>query len=126
MNMKDWYVLIVEDDPDGQEVIQRILRYHGIQFDYAMDAESALELLKEHPYTMAVLDLALPAMDGWGLLKRIKAEPTTAHIKCFAMTAFHSSEVAMEAIMNGFSAYFPKPLDPASLVPEMERILKAS
>ncbi len=43
MNAIDWYVLVVEDDPDGQEVLQWILRYHGIRFDLAKDAESAIE-----------------------------------------------------------------------------------
>src|ERR1700694_3181051 len=126
MNIKNWYVLLVEDDPDGQEVVQRILRHHGIRFDPAVDAETALELLKQNPYNVAILDLALPAMDGWTLLQKIKQDRATSHIICFAITAFHSPEVALVALMTGFTAYFPKPLDPVSLVREMEGFASAS
>ncbi len=75
---------------------------------------------------MAIVDLALPAMNGWELLKRIKGDPLTAHIPCFAITAFHSSEVALEAQSNGFAAYFRKPLDPLAFVQEITRAVAAS
>jgi CheY-like chemotaxis protein len=123
MNLQEWYVLVVEDDPDGQEVVQRLLRHHGIRFDAAMDAETALELLDQHPYTAAVVDLALPAMDGWSLIKRIKSNPTTTDLPCVAITAFHSSDVSHKVLENGFIAYFPKPLDPLSFVQDMKRIV---
>lgn len=123
MNLQDWYVLVVEDDPDGQEVVQRLLRHHGIRFDAAMDAESALELLSHQTYTVAVLDLALPLMDGWSLAKRIKNNPRTAHIPCFAITAFHSSDVTNKFLENGFAGYFPKPLNPVSFVQEIKQVV---
>jgi CheY-like chemotaxis protein len=57
------------------------------------------------------------------LLQEIRNNPDTAALPCFAATAFHSPEVAVQAIESGFTAYFPKPIDPGSLVSEMERIL---
>ena len=121
MNVSEWVALVVEDDPDGQEVVQRILRHYGIHYDTASDAESALEILKQHPFTIAVIDLALPVMDGWGLIRRIKDNPVTSQIVCVAITAFHSSEVAMESTASGFAAYFPKPLNPTTFVREIEK-----
>ncbi len=124
--MADWKVLVVEDDPDGQEVVQRILRHHHIAYDAVYDAEKSLELLDQGKYTAAIVDLALPALDGWGLLKAIRNNPATADLPCFAVTAYHSAEVAVQAIERGFTAYFPKPLDPSSLVQEMQRALGRS
>jgi DNA-binding response OmpR family regulator len=123
MTARNWKFLVVEDDPDGQDVVQRILRHHGIAFDAFYDAESALPALEQNTYTAAIIDLALPAIDGWGLLSAIRNNPATAGMPCFAVTAFHSAEVAVEAINRGFVAYFPKPLDPTSLVREIEGIL---
>lgn len=124
MNLKDWYVLVVEDDPDGQDVVNRILRHHGIKFDNAATGEDALDMVQQRQYTAAVVDLALPGLDGWGLLSAVKANPMTASLPCFAVTAYHSAEVAVEAIARGFIAYFPKPLDATSLVREMQRVLE--
>lgn len=123
MNIKAWKILVVEDDPDGQDVVQRILKHHGIAFDAVYDAETALPAVQQNHYTAAIIDLALPNIDGWGLLSAIQKDPNTAYLPCFAVTAFHSAEVAVEAINRGFIAYFPKPLDPTSLVREIERTL---
>ena len=123
MNFQDWYMLVVEDDPDGQEVVQRLLRHHKIRFDAAMDAEAALDMLNQQVYTAMVIDLALPKMDGWSLLKRIKGNPATSALPCFAITAFHSSDVSVKAIQNGFAAYFQKPLDPLSFVQTIEQVV---
>ncbi len=124
MSTKDWRFLVVEDEPDGQEVVKLIMLHHGIQFDAAMNAEEAIALMQNQQYTAAILDLALPGMDGWGLLKYIQSDPQTAQMPCLAITAFHSAEVAVEAVHRGFAAYFPKPLDATSFVREIDRVLR--
>ena len=120
--MSDWHVLVVEDDPDGQEVVTRILRHHRITTDVAATAEEALTLLAKTRYDLAVIDLALPTMNGWALLQNIRSNPKLAGMPCVAVTAFHSAEVAVEAIQAGFAAYFPKPLEATSFVRELQRI----
>src|SRR5260221_9983880 len=112
--MTDWRVLVVEDDPDGQEVVSRILRHHKIANDVAPDGETAVEMLAKTRYTALVVDLALPNIDGWQLLDIIKNSPDSAQTPCIAVTAYHSTDVAVKAIQAGFAAYFPKPLDATS------------
>jgi CheY-like chemotaxis protein len=116
-------ILVVEDDPDGREVVGRILRYHRLTADIANDAEEALVLLETNGYSAAILDLSLPGMDGWTLLKTIQKDPRTKDLRCVAVTAYHSVETAVAAIEAGFAAYFPKPLEPTSFVRELERVL---
>jgi CheY-like chemotaxis protein len=120
--MSEWHVLVVEDDPDGQEVVTRILRHHRITTDVAATAEEALKKLAVSKYDLAVIDLALPTMNGWALLETIKASSRFSNLPCVAVTAFHSAEVAVEAIQAGFVAYFPKPLEATSFVRELQRI----
>ncbi len=121
--MNDWHMLIVEDDPDGQEVVSRILRHQSISHDVAATGEEALELVQRTPYTLVIVDLALPGLDGWGLLSSMQASEELAHIPCVAVTAFHAPEVAVKAIDAGFKAYFPKPIEATSFVRELERII---
>jgi two-component system, cell cycle response regulator DivK len=75
------------------------------------------------PPTLIILDLALPGLDGWGLMKRLKADKSLAHIPCVAITAFHTPELAEQAIVAGFNAYFAKPIDAMSFVRELQGIV---
>ena len=121
--MNDWHILVVEDDPDGQEVVMRMLRHHRITAQTTDNGEDALQLLGQADYTGAIIDLALPGMDGWSLLNAIHKNPNTKSLPCVAITAFHSPELAVKAIQAGFLAYFPKPLEATSFVRELQRVL---
>lgn len=120
--MTNQRILVVEDDTDGQEVVARMLRFHRLDFDVVGTAEDALDALNQGEYNVAIIDLALPGMDGWALLQNIQRSDATAHMKCVAVTAFHSAEVATKAIEVGFKAYFAKPLETTSFVRELQRV----
>lgn len=122
--MNNWRLLVVEDDPDGQEVVSRMLRYHKIAVDVVYSGEDALELLSTNAYQGAIFDLSLPGMDGWTLLDLVQTNADTAAMPCVAITAFHSAELAVKAIEAGFIAYFPKPLETASFVRDLEQALQ--
>ncbi len=123
MQFKDWRVLIIEDEADSSEVVREMLEYNGIQSWAAPNAEDALQLIPEVQPNLFVVDLALPGMDGWGFLKTVRDDPVTSDIPAVAITAYHSINVARQAIEAGFAAYFPKPLDTTSFVRELSRIL---
>jgi CheY-like chemotaxis protein len=119
--MSNWHVLVVEDEPDGQEVIHDILEDYDISSDTVGYAETALENLQQTAYNAVIIDLALPGMDGMELLQVIKGQ--TAQLPCIAVTAFHNSVVKHNAIEAGFDAYLPKPLDSQRLIRELQRFL---
>jgi DNA-binding NtrC family response regulator len=121
--MKNWQLLVVEDDPDGQEVVGRILKYHRIGFHTTGNAEDALKILESEKLNGVIIDLNLPGMDGWSLLGEIKKNPKVEGLPCIAVTAYHSAELAVKAIEMGFAAYFPKPFDATALVRELERVM---
>lgn len=121
--MDSMHFLVVEDDPDGQEVVGRMLRHQRISFDGTYTAEDALERLASSAYDMVIIDLQLPGMDGWTLLSTIRSHPEFDQMPCVAVTAYHSTDVAVKALDSGFTAYFPKPLDATSFVRELQSLL---
>ncbi len=121
--MKDWKILVVEDEYDGQQVVSKMLEYMGVQSEVASTAEEALHKMGMQTFTAAVIDLALPGMDGLALLSRIRSTPATAAMPCVIITAYHTSAVKQQALAAGANAYFPKPLDDTMFMREFERLL---
>ncbi len=122
--MDNWKVLIVEDEADSADVVSRILKFHGIEHAVAKTAEEALDLLVRFDPTLLVVDLMLPGMDGLEFLKVVREDANRLDILAVAITAYHSTYVAEQALATGFSAYFAKPLEATSFVRELERIVK--
>lgn len=116
MNVKDWIVIVVEDTYDDQQLISRMLTHHGITVHLARNGDECLNLLTETMPTLIVTDLAMPSRDGWQTLVAIRSNIATAHIPVVAMTAYHSADVAQDAIRAGFDGYFPKPVNPQAFV----------
>ena len=123
MILKDWKVLVIEDETDAMELVQGLLEYHGIASDGASTGEEALSLLKSYIPTLVIIDLALPGIDGWGILEKLKADERLSSVPRVAITAYHTAEVATKAIEQGFDAYFAKPLDATSFVRELQGIV---
>jgi CheY-like chemotaxis protein len=122
-NLSDWQVLVIEDEDDSMEVVRGLLEHHGIQSVGVTTGEDALEAVKEFSPTLILVDLALPGVNGWELLEHFNGMPALRNVPRVAMTAYHTAELAEQAIEAGFSAYFPKPLDATSFVRELEVIV---
>lgn len=122
--MENWHLLIIEDDRDGQDLVSRMLKYHRIPHSVVGSGEEAVQFLNNNVVTGCIVDLALPGIDGWGVLRTVQNNPNLSHIPCVAVTAFHSAEVAVKAIEAGFAAYFSKPLDATSFVREVTRVFQ--
>lgn len=123
MPVSDWRVLVIEDEADSSEVIVEIFQHYGVSVWAAPTAEAALAMINDVQPNLFVVDLALPGIDGWGFLQTIRGVPATREIPAVAVTAFHSPNVARQAIEAGFQAYFPKPIDTTSFIRELTRIL---
>lgn len=119
----DIRILVVEDEYDGQQVVSKMLKYMGMAADVYDRAEDALDALSNNTYNAAILDLALPGMDGINMLQEIRAESAFDNMPCIIMTAYHNSSVKQQALEAGCDAYFPKPLDDTTFMREIERLL---
>jgi CheY-like chemotaxis protein len=125
MKGNNWHVLVVEDDADGQVVMKTLLEHLGISMDVAGDSAEAEQFLFQSGtnYNAAIIDLALPDKDGWQLLSEILENTQTSRLPCIAVTAYHNSKLREDAILAGFKAYFPKPIDGMTFLRELENIL---
>lgn len=117
-------VLVVEDDRYSRDVTRHMFHYHHLAVDTVASAEEALEKLIDSCYLLVVIDLALPGMDGWALLRTLKATPTYAALPCVAITAYHDTVVAKQALDAGFCAYFAKPLQTTFVAQLQNTVLK--
>jgi len=116
-------VLVVEDDPDGQELVARMLIRANIPVEVAGTAEDALQLIAPQEHVAIVIDLALPGMDGFELLSRIRQDDRLARLPCIAITAYHTPSLKQRVINEGFDAYFPKPLDDIRFLRTLKEII---
>lgn len=116
-------VLVVEDDPDGQELLARMLIRADIPVEVAGTAEDALQLIAPEEHVAIVIDLALPGMDGFELLQRIRDDVTLAPLPCVAITAYHTPLLKQRVMNEGFTAYFPKPLDDVRFLRTIKEII---
>lgn len=123
MNVHNWKVIVVEDTYDDQQLISRILEHHGAKVFLAKNGNECLNLLKQMEPTVIVTDLAMPSKDGWQTLVAIRSHISTAHIPVVAVTAYHSIDVAEDAMNAGFDGYFPKPLNPQTFVSRLAEII---
>jgi CheY-like chemotaxis protein len=116
-------VLIVEDDPDGNELICTILQRYGARVTSATTAAAALEVLSlEHPQVL-VSDIGLPDMDGMELIRAVRSSPDIAEIPAVALTAYASRQDASKAIGAGFDAHVAKPVQPLTLGSAVARVM---
>lgn len=122
--MSDSPILIVEDEPDGQELVSRMLTVVGIPVEVAPDGEIAWSMLKAKSYRAAIVDLALPGMDGIELLRKIRSDIKLANLPCIAITAYHTPELKQQALAEGFDAYFSKPLDRTLFLGALDGVLE--
>jgi PAS domain S-box-containing protein len=119
------HVLIVEDDPDGNELVCAILERYGARVTSATTAAAALDVLDEATERPQVLvsDIGLPDMDGMELIKRVRGRGDDSTIPAVALTAYASRQDATKAISAGFDAHVAKPVQPATLGSVVVRLL---
>lgn len=126
MHDSAWQIIVVEDEFDSEQMISKILTYHGINVLIAHNGKECLGLLDRVYPTFVLTDLAMPEMDGWETLNAIRANPRTEAIPVVAMTAYHSADVAEQALNAGFDAFFAKPVSPTTLVQNLAKLILAN
>jgi CheY-like chemotaxis protein len=120
--MKTEYdVLIVDDEPVVVESAQRILSLEKYAIDTAGDAETALQKLKENSYKIVLSDLMLPKLDGFELIKKVKAD--SPHIQTIMITGYATLENAVKSFKMGAFDFIPKPFDFDELLGVVKRAM---
>lgn len=107
-------VLVVDDDPNIRRMIVAALRRDGYSFFEAANGKEALDLMRgEHP-DVVVLDLMMPIMSGWDVLRERQQTPELSRIPVIVVSANRDPDVAV-AVNAGICAFLPKPFDIGAL-----------
>jgi CheY-like chemotaxis protein len=110
-------VLVVDDEPDARDMVRRLLEDGDALVKTATSAAEALALVATGWADVIVSDVGMPDVDGYELLRRVRALPAEEGGKtpAVALTAFARSEDRTRALLAGFLAHVSKPVEPAEL-----------
>jgi len=118
-------ILIVEDDEDLVGLSTRWLEREGYTVEHAGDGEAALELLDNDPLpALVLLDVMLPKVDGFELLRRIRADARTKTLPVMMMTSFSRDRDAARGRELGANDYIVKPLHELDFLKRVAHIVK--
>ena len=108
-------ILVVDDNEGNREMLSRRLARQGHAVMAAEDGQSALDLLRERPVDLVLLDVMMPGMDGYEALKRMKSDDALRHIPVLMISALDEMESVIRCIELGAEDYLPKPFNPVLL-----------
>lgn len=114
-------VLVVDDYHDAAEALQLLLDADGFECRATSDPLEACTMARDWQPFAALLDIAMPGMDGLELARRLRADSSTAHILLIACSGYASSLDRQRAREAGFDAHCAKPLTPQLMLRVLER-----
>ena len=108
-------VLIVEDNLANLKLVSVLLEAYGFEIRTASDAQEALTVLSDFEPRVILMDLQLPGMDGYALVRLLKSDPGRSDIPIVAVTAYAMAGDEEKAREAGCDAYVSKPIDTRTL-----------
>jgi CheY-like chemotaxis protein len=117
-------ILVVDDQAAVRRLLNHMLVTEGYQVMQAEDGAWALEALRG-PITpdLCVLDVMMPGVDGWEVLRSVRQDPTLADLPVVLLTAKGQPQDRLRGWELGCDAYIPKPFDPPDCLNEIHAVL---
>ena len=119
-------VLVCDDERHIVRLIQVNLERQGYTVITAFDGKEGLEKVKSEKPDLCVLDVMMPYMDGFEVLKNIRREPETENLPVIMLTAKAQDKDVFEGYHYGADMYLTKPFNPIELVTFVKRIAAGS
>lgn len=112
------HLLVVDDEPDFKEIIQKRLTRMGIQLSLADCCVAALETLEAQPVDVVIMDVSMPGINGIECLKKVKER--WPQIEVIILTGHASVKSGIEGMQGGAFDYCLKPIDVLELLEKVE------
>src|ERR1700751_2747883 len=125
MKLPPSHVLLVEDDSELPKLLGTLLHDDNITLVSAKDAPQALERARQSSFDLILLDLGLPGMNGFELLRQLKEFPNTESIPVIVLTAWNSTGDKLRGFELGAVDYLTKPYEAAELRARLRAALRA-
>jgi two-component system, chemotaxis family, CheB/CheR fusion protein len=110
-------VLIVEDNPDGREMLKSLLELDGFEVSVAENGAAGLEAFRRQRPSVALIDIGLPGLDGYQVAREVRADPENRSVRLIALTGYGRPEDHEKVIAAGFDAHLVKPVLVEDLYP---------
>lgn len=117
-------VLLVEDDQTAAKGLSLILKSHNAIIDHIDMGEEAVEMIRHYDYDIMVLDLMLPDIEGYEVIRRVRASRLQTPI--MVLSGLSRPEARVKALGVGADDYLVKPFDRAELVARMQAVIRRS
>ena len=118
-------VLIVDDDPNLREFLRANLEMDGYQVREAGSAEEGLAALDDEPPDLILLDVMMPQVDGWEMLRLVRERHGVASIPVVMFSGKVDDEDVAAAQERGADAFIGKPFDPEQLLASTKQLLRS-
>ncbi len=120
----DSKIMIVDDDQRNVKLLKAILQAEGYRCMEALSGPEALRLVREGPPDLVLLDIMMPQMDGYEVLRRLRSAPQTEHIPVVMVTALTEREDRVRALDLGADDFISKPIDRVELLARIRSLLR--
>lgn len=117
-------VLLVDDTRLNRELAKDILDADGYKVIEAVNGKEAIDNARQNKPDIILLDIELPDISGWEVIKIIKEDLQNQHIPIVALTALSQSDEQKDFLAAGFAGYIPKPFDIKSFTQMVAKFLK--
>ena len=117
-------ILVIEDNPANLELMTYLLKAYKYEPLVAMTGEAGLEIAQRERPDLVLCDIQLPAMDGFEVMRRLKADPVLGRLPIVAVTALAMVGDKERMLSAGFDGYIGKPIEPATFVGQVERFVR--
>ena len=114
-------ILVVDDDPHFRELYQTALRFRGFHVTTASDGLAALQAIERQRPSLVILDLNMPCVDGWSVLRELASHDATCSIPVIVVTGADVDKATLQA-----AAILKKPVLPEHVFPLIERQLRVA
>jgi DNA-binding response OmpR family regulator len=119
-------ILIAEDNAEIRALVSSILVEEGHKVSVAQNGQQGLEMLMEDPPDILVLDIMMPQMDGYSVLKELKSSGVKDQMKILILTAKTSESDWVRGYKLGADSYLTKPFDTDELINAIEDLLSST
>lgn len=117
-------ILVVDDNEMNRDMLSRRLKRQGFEVATAEDGQMALDMIAESNYSLVLLDVMMPRMNGYDVLETIKAEPSTQDLPVIMISAVDDLDSVVKCIEMGAEDYLFKPFNPVLLKARVEASLR--
>jgi DNA-binding NarL/FixJ family response regulator len=116
-------ILLIDDEP---KIIQDILSLFGYDVKVATDGLSGIELFNRHhdSLELVILDIMMPNVDGWAVLKYIRSSENASNIPVIMLTVCGEEKNLISGLKRGADEYLVKPITPAKLLAHIEAVMR--